>query len=208
MGELYRVTDTFQLSGNHLSLDFVNTVDDRATSAPKEGLQSYEDLVVWGEQASIITADEARQLVEMAARRPGEAVEVLRETVTVREALFRILTRIVNEDTPQEDDLQLFNAALSEVMSKARIISRGERFMWDWYGNEHEMGSVLWPVVRASADLLTSQHLHDVRMCAADDCQWFFLDTSKNHSRRWCDMKTCGNRAKVNRHNERKKQVG
>jgi predicted RNA-binding Zn ribbon-like protein len=202
------VTRTFQLSGNHISLDFVNTVDDRGTAAPKEGLQSYEDLVAWGEQTQSITAEEARQLLEVGERRPGEASEVLREAVMVREALFRIFMHVVNEDIPLDDDLRSFNGVLSQVMSKARIVRREASFSWDWQGSAREMGSVVWPVVRASADLLTSEHLEDVRMCAADDCQWFFLDTSKNHSRRWCDMKTCGNRAKVNRHNKRRKQVG
>jgi predicted RNA-binding Zn ribbon-like protein len=206
MGELRRVTDTFQLSGNHISLDFVNTVDDRATLAPKEGLQSYADLVAWGEQTESITANEAMWLVEAGTQRPDEAAEILRETVMVREALFHIFTHIVNEETPREEDLQVFNVVLSRVMSKARIVSREALFIWDWYENAQEMESVLWPVVRASADLLTSQHLRDVRICASDDCQWLFLDTSKNHSRRWCDMKTCGNRAKVHRHNKRKKQ--
>jgi predicted RNA-binding Zn ribbon-like protein len=201
------VTRTFQLSGNHISLDFVNTVDDRETAAPKEGLQSYEDLVAWGEQTQSITAEEARQLLEMGERRPGEASEILREAVMVREALFRIFMCVVNEDIPLDDDLWSFNGVLSQVMSKARVVRREASFAWDWQGSEREMGSVMWPAVRASADLLTSEHLEDVSMCAADDCQWFFLDTSKNHSRRWCDMKTCGNRAKVNRHNKRRKQV-
>ncbi len=202
------MTDTFQLSGNHISLDFANTLDDRGTSAPKEGLQQYSDLVAWGEQTQSITAEEAKQLLEMAARRPAEAAEVLHKAVQVREALFRILARIVNEETPREDDLRIFNAQLTEVMSKVRIVPRDIGCAWDWYGSEQEMGSVVWPVVRASADLLTSEHVRNIRMCASDDCQWLFLDTSKNHSRRWCDMGTCGNRAKVNRHNERKKQVG
>ena len=38
-----------------------------------------------------------------------------------------------------------------------------------------------------------------VRECGASDCAWLFLDTSKNHHRRWCDMTRCGNRAKVRR---------
>jgi predicted RNA-binding Zn ribbon-like protein len=61
-------------------------------------------------------------------------------------------------------------------------------------------------VVKSAGDLLISGELDNVRVCSAPDCQWLFLDTSKNHSRRWCDMKGCGNRAKVRRHYERKKQ--
>jgi len=46
-----------------------------------------------------------------------------------------------------------------------------------------------------------------VRACASKTCQWFFLDTSKNHRRRWCDMTKCGNRAKFQRFYSRKKEA-
>jgi len=64
-----------------------------------------------------------------------------------------------------------------------------------------------WLIVRSAADLLTSDKLHDVRACSAEDCRWLFLDISKNHSRRWCDMETCGNQAKARRHYRRKKSA-
>jgi predicted RNA-binding Zn ribbon-like protein len=60
---------------------------------------------------------------------------------------------------------------------------------------------VLAPVVWSAAELLTSGPLERVRECPGDDtCGWLFLDTSRNGSRRWCDMRTCGNRAKARRH--------
>jgi len=66
---------------------------------------------------------------------------------------------------------------------------------------------MLWPAVRAAADLFTSEELEDVRVCASDICSWLFMDTSKNHTRRWCDMKSCGNRAKARKHYSQKKQA-
>jgi len=48
--------------------------------------------------------------------------------------------------------------------------------------------------------LTSSQRLNQVRQCRGDNCGWLFVDGSKNHSRRWCDMRDCGNRAKVRRH--------
>jgi predicted RNA-binding Zn ribbon-like protein len=65
---------------------------------------------------------------------------------------------------------------------------------------------MLWPVARSAADLLTSQEQSRVRECAASDCGWLFLDLSRNRSRRWCDMETCGNRTKARRHYARSKQ--
>ena len=63
--------------------------------------------------------------------------------------------------------------------------------------------SALWPIARAAADLLLSDELQHLRMCASDDCAWLFIDRTKNHRRRWCDMKTCGNRVKARRHYQR-----
>jgi len=68
-----------------------------------------------------------------------------------------------------------------------------------------DLSSVLWPVARAAADLLLSDEISHLRMCGADDCAWLFLDKTKNQRRRWCDMKTCGNRVKARRHYQRLK---
>jgi predicted RNA-binding Zn ribbon-like protein len=59
---------------------------------------------------------------------------------------------------------------------------------------------MLWPVVRDAADLLTSKELNRVGRCADERCGWLFVDTSRNRSRRWCSMESCGNRAKARRH--------
>lgn len=43
-----------------------------------------------------------------------------------------------------------------------------------------------------------------VKTCAAPDCQWAYLATSRNRSRRWCDMADYGNRAKNRTWRERR----
>jgi len=82
-----------------------------------------------------------------------------------------------------------------------------QHFAWGWDFYQAALDDIIWPVVRSAADLLTSDTLPMLRICAADDCQWLFMDTSKNQTRRWCNMKSCGNRAKARRHIERKKQT-
>ena len=63
--------------------------------------------------------------------------------------------------------------------------------------------AILWPVAVAAADLLTTRDHPLLRECASDECSWLYLDTTRNHSRRWCDMKGCGNKAKVRRYRQR-----
>jgi predicted RNA-binding Zn ribbon-like protein len=80
-------------------------------------------------------------------------------------------------------------------------------FRWGWDEESDSLTKVLWPVAKAAADLLTSEGhaLKRLHQCAASDCGWLFIDMSRNHSRRWCDMSNCGNVAKARRHYHRKK---
>ena len=84
----------------------------------------------------------------------------------------------------------------------ARIVSTKEGFKWDW-SEELALDRMLWFIARSAADLLTSGNLDRVRQCGDEECGWLFIDTTKNRSRRWCDMTDCGNRAKARRHYSR-----
>jgi len=195
----------FELTGGLLCLDFANTMEDRPDVHPEELLNSYNDLVSWGQQAQVLTEREAQRLVEAAARHPAEASRVLEQAVVVRETIFRIIKAVAEDASPGEVDLVALSAAVAGAQAHARIVPKEGGFIWDWAGNAGDMDRMLWPVVRSAADLLTSDELDDVRICASDTCNWLFLDTSKNHSRRWYDMKSCGNRAKARRHYDCKK---
>lgn len=195
----------FELTGGLLCLDFANTVDDRIDVHPRELLTSYNDLVSWGKQAQVLTEQEAQRLLDAAALHPTEASKVLERAVAVREAIFCLIKTVTKEALPEDDDLVTLSVAVAEAQAHARIVPKEGGFIWDWAGNVDELDCMLWPVVRSAADLLTSEELDDVRVCASDTCNWLFLDTSKNHSRRWCDMKSCGNREKARRFYGRKK---
>jgi predicted RNA-binding Zn ribbon-like protein len=196
----------FEFSGNRLCLDFVNTVEDRLRN-PFDVLKTYHDLLQWGEQAHILTAHEVEVLREEAGRQADEAANALQWAITVRETMYHLFRGVIEGAKPQEADLATFNAAFVETMAHACIIPENDGFVWSWQ-EQDSLERIVWPIVRSAADLLTSSGLKDVRMCAAEDCGWLFLDTSKNHSRRWCDMKTCGNRAKVRKFYREKRQVG
>ena len=102
-------------------------------------------------------------------------------------------------------DLAALNAALARAASRLRMVARPDRFEWAWAADSEALDRVLWPVVRSAADLLVSEEAAQVRRCAGDTCDWLLLDTSRNHTRRWCDMRDCGNRAKARRYYARRK---
>ena len=88
-------------------------------------------------------------------------------------------------------------------MARSQLVAVEGGYTWVWDEGGRALDSMLWPVARSAADLLTSGELQAVRQCAGRACGWLFLDTSRNRTRRWCDMSVCGNRAKARRHHER-----
>ena len=55
---------------------------------------------------------------------------------------------------------------------------------------------------------LTQGRPERLRVCENEECRWIFLDTSHSGKRKWCDMRTCGNRVKVARHRQRRRDEG
>lgn len=196
-----------EISGNWLCLDFTHTVDSRPTEHPREMLNSYSDLVAWGLYMHLLTEDRAQHLLEEAARHPAKSSEVFQRAIDLREVIYRVFYQIAEDSSPAETDLNTLNTMLADAMCHALIVPEADGFVWGWDSNERTLEQIFWPVVRSAADLLTSDELHTVRACASEDCRWLFLDTSKNRGRRWCDMKSCGNRAKARRHYGRKKSA-
>lgn len=197
---------TWKLLGGHLCLDFANTADWHASDQPEERLTSYAEFVSWSQQAGILTEKQAKRLLRQAADRPEEAMAVLKRAIALREAIYEIFAAIAHEQSPPASDLSTLNAALSEILARSQIAPTETGFGWQWAGEEDALNKPLRSVARSAADLLTSDELQRVGQCADDrGCGWLFLDTSRNHTRRWCDIKDCGNRAKAHRHYERKR---
>jgi predicted RNA-binding Zn ribbon-like protein len=192
----------FELSGGNLALDFANTVSKRPTEGI-ERLTDYHRLVFFGMESGVLTRTD--RLFMTAGRAPGQAQNVLQKAIQFREALFAIFSAIVERRAIPDNALTRLNLMLQEASQHGRIVYRDRRFVWEWVDMQHHLDSVLWPVARSAADLLLSDELPHLRMCAADDCAWLFLDRTKNQRRRWCDMKVCGNRVKARRHYERMK---
>jgi predicted RNA-binding Zn ribbon-like protein len=197
----------FGLSTPRLCLDFANTLEHRLTNHPREAFKSYGDLLSWSKQAEAVTSNLAQTLTLESERRPAEAAATVERAINLREVIYRIFSAAAGKRPQQTSDLELLNAVLGEALAALRVTPMADGFTWGWTPERRELDCVLWPVAQSAAELLTSADLRTVRECAASDCGWLFLDNSRNHSRRWCDMKACGNRAKARRHYERKKQA-
>lgn len=196
----------FDFSGGRLCLDFVNTVSgSRAT--PREHLNTYLDLVSWGRQADVLDESDARHLTQLAKRRPDDAARTLDDVRTLREAMFRIFCGAGDCGPQRPEDMEILNTALSHALSHVRLDATAEGCVRVWGHEVDAMDRMLWPVLRSAMDVLTSSEERErIHKCESPRCDWLFMDTSRNRSRRWCDMKSCGNRAKAHRYYERHKQ--
>lgn len=188
-----------------LCVRFVNTVDWRDDPARRvDSLGSYSDLLRWAREAGVISPATTGKLAHEAGQHPAAAQAAFKHALGLREAFASLLKAAVEGCQPRFDDLQRFNAALAESGRHLRLTSSQGQFHSTWDSDER-LERVLWPIVRSAADLVTSAALRRLRICEGEGCGWFFLDTTRNRSRRWCNMASCGNRAKVKRFYERHK---
>jgi predicted RNA-binding Zn ribbon-like protein len=192
------------LVAGDLCLDFANTADWHASATPQERLNRYEDLVGWGRRAGLLDSARAASLVRAARRRPSAARAALRRATGLREAIYRIVVRLLRGGPPAPADLAVLNRELASALRRSRIVSAGSGLARSWEHDDRALDAMLWPIVESAAELLTSERRSRIGQCADDrGCGWLFLDTTKNRSRRWCEMGDCGNRAKARRHYRR-----
>ena len=195
---------TFELSGGALCLDFANTWGDRQR-ADSDRLRSYGDLLAFARQSGALPAREAAALEREARRDPQQAQAALAAARGLRDALYGVLAAEARGEKVAPSDVAAVNDALAEALPHLRVAQSGDGFAWRW---EHADGSLLLPlrpIARSIAELLTGDELRRVRECDGAACTWLFLDQSRNRSRRWCSMESCGNRAKARRHYHRRR---
>lgn len=196
----------FELVAGALCLDFVNTLDDRFSSEPKELLASYIDLARFGEDTGILDPAQADRLFERSQRSPEAARQALSAAIELREAMYAVFWALVQKKPVPQAALATFNQFVQAAAQRSRLVQVNGSFEWRFDAVPDDFETPLWPIARSAADLLASDQLAFVRACASKTCLWLFLDTSKNHRRRWCDMTKCGNRAKFQRFYKRQKK--
>jgi predicted RNA-binding Zn ribbon-like protein len=188
-----------------LCLDFTNTVDWHASSSPVETLNKYADLIEWSADRGIISGDAKDVLLRKSEEKPAEAQTVLKKAREIRENIYRMLSDTSHGHAVKVTDLKGFNKALTNTLPYSRLAPYERGLKWDWDSSTDKLDSVIWPVVKSAVDLMTSEAIKRVGQCADERCGWLFWDSSRNRSRRWCDMSDCGNRAKVRRFYAKKK---
>lgn len=206
MADKERSASNLELIGGRLCLDFANTVSTRLEGG-REYLTNYVELVTWSRRAGVLTGDEAGALLHRATGSAELAAAALERAIDMRETIYRIFSTVAAGQEPEGGDLAALNAALREALSHVEVVPARDRFEWGWMPDGEDLDRMLWPIARSAADTLTSEDLGRVRQCARQGCDWLFVDTSKNRSRRWCSMAMCGSRVKSRRYYRRVKKA-
>jgi predicted RNA-binding Zn ribbon-like protein len=190
----------FEFIGGQIALDFVNTVDwEDGNELKSERLNGYDDLVAWARAARVIYGQEPAHLLEEASRRPAKAAAALAEAIVLRRVLRDIFSRLAAGKRPSRASIDSLNTQLQEAFSHLYLDLTAKEMTWNCEREKNDLRQMLWPVTWAASTLLTSEGLGRLRECEGSSCGWLFLDQSRNGSRRWCDMKVCGNRVKAAR---------
>jgi predicted RNA-binding Zn ribbon-like protein len=187
----------YQFVAGNLALDFVNTVAFRADPGKKKDhLQHSDDVHRWASQA---------RLPDRAAINSGPMVgtAALRRIRAVREQLFAVFHAIARDEPIPADTLVEVSIALHDCCAKRCLSIEGADVRWTWLPGARCADYLLYPVLTAATDLLTSVSRGLVRQCEDAGCGWLFLDRSNAGKRRWCSMADCGNRNKARKYYRR-----
>ena len=188
----------FELIAGDPALDLVNTLDWRfRASGTEELLPSYGALVGFCEQSGVLTPKQARGLRRETSESAGEKGATLRARVT--RGCRGVSLRGARRAQACGGDSRHAGALFQGRAEAAAIARRCIRLALGLAGRRDRRGAARRALALRTEALSTSDRLQALRECGDPGCRWLFLDTSKNHTRRWCDMKVCGNRMKARR---------
>ena len=201
--ETPQAIDEIRILGGNLALDLANTRDTAPNGVPGfDRLIDYGHLLAWAVRVGVVSERVAEGASRRAAARPDEATAALSMARALRADIFDVFEAIALDRSLSVPELESLRRVHAVALTNGSLVLRGNAFAWDWSHNE-ELVSVLWPVVQAAMELLTSDDLQRVKRCGR--CSWLFLDATKNRSRRWCSMEGCGTQEKSQRFVERRR---
>jgi predicted RNA-binding Zn ribbon-like protein len=179
----------FELVGGDAALDFLNTIHDWTVPEPRDYVPTFPEALRFAEVAGVVTSGEARRIATSPA---GSELRRLRE---LRARLERIFRAAVTERSPSPEDLDALVREAADAARAARLRSERGHLRRVIDSQAAGVATLRWRLVEAAVALLTSERLARVSVCPS--CGWFFVDTTKNRSRRWCSMAMCGSAAKA-----------
>jgi predicted RNA-binding Zn ribbon-like protein len=184
--------------GGHLALDLCNTMSWRIDPVRRiDRLAGPERLVDWFATATDLAPARREQLADQPPEAADKALRAVRE---LRDALIRVLDAQLDEVPLPAADVDRIAADWRRALA---VAGTADRLPWSWRVEPATPADLVHVLALSAAELLHRPDPSGLRRCDGDGCGWLFLDTTRNHSRRWCDPLDCGNRARVRAYSER-----
>jgi predicted RNA-binding Zn ribbon-like protein len=171
-----------RIAGN-LALDFANTISWRGTDHEVDHLGNADGMLAWATDAGLVGADFSVG--------PTQRALLVEDGRRLRRAIDDVGAAIAGGAEPPAQGLAVIHELAARTFAAASLT--GAPAILEFAYSDRIIGSLAWVAV----DLLRSDELGRLKRCPPQDCRWLFIDRTKNGSRRWCDMATCGNRAKT-----------
>lgn len=196
------------LIGGELAFDFTNTSSGRGWPTHQEHLRTAQDVVDWSEHARLLNHADAGWLREKLADDRRLAHALLARALALRESLYAIGAEIAAGRAAPAGPVDRVAKEHAACLACARLTPEGARYVWTWTPREAPIEALLGPIALSALATLSQADLSRIKQCEGEKCGWLFFDTTKNKSRRWCEMEICGNRAKQRRHSARQRGRG
>ena len=164
-----------------------------------EYFESYSDIEDWFLKVHLI---ETKKKIELELEK-----KYFKEIMSFRALLRSQFKQYLESETSIDKIIQTSNAILIKSKVYPQIVSDKNLCELQYISTEKDKNHLLTKIVIEVIKLLSSKEFKYLKKCDNHKCSLFFIDTSKNHSRRWCSMEICGNRSKVNSFTQRKKNL-
>ena len=191
------------LDGGCICFHFVNTVHSRVEEDSYDYLNSYDDLIEWMEKVKLFPSEKLINLKKVAASDNKAAEKALIKIKKQRELLYSFFSPIIHNKRPEDSVIKNINKTLSDSLSALSFNYSNGGLELGWNAVTLNLYGPLKIIFKDVFDIITTIPQNRLKECKA--CGWLFLDKSKNNSRTWCSMQTCGSIEKAKRYYYRKK---
>jgi predicted RNA-binding Zn ribbon-like protein len=200
-----RLKSKFYWIGNHPCLDFINTQLMGKDNQLVDLLEEFSDLITWLLEAQVLDNAQAKEVIKR-WEGSSEAQSVLEQARTFRAILREAIERIRKQKPLPQSALDEINRWAANHTGSTELVRTRNGFSERFRLELKEPTQLIASIAKTASDLLCHADLSLIKQCENTSCVLYFYDQTKNHARRWCSMKICGNRMKVAAFYERKRR--
>jgi predicted RNA-binding Zn ribbon-like protein len=185
-----------------LFVAFANTLE-YTRGIPEEKLPDIDALLAWLHEQGLISGRARAAEAARLRREPDEAARRLERFRLLREVLHGVARDLVDGAEPAPGLVDELNHILRHGLHYHQLRRRagGTRYAVAQVGDRLDQARAT--IASSFAHFLADDAADRLRICANEGCRYLFIDRSPTGRRRWCDMRTCGNQAKVAAHRAR-----